>query len=408
MQLELKIIKSIDELTEQYRKDIERIAEEMYKNPELAFEERFAHDLIAEYFESFGEFKVTRHAYGVETAFEVLFENGGRFVNFNAELDALPDIGHGCGHNLIAASSCASFLGLVRTLQKFNLPGSVQLLGTPAEESLGGKCHLLKNGAYEKICASFMAHPLAMEEPDTIEVPSIFLAGNFTEYEYTGKPAHASAFPWDGINAMDACVGSWNNVSMLRQQIKPYDRIHGFFKDGPTVANVIPASGKAVYYVRSRTSKELDALSDKVGKCCEASSLATGCSLKLHEVFRYLDMIQVPSLIEESFQSCEMFANSKTAVRKVNTAAEKGIVGSSDIGNVSQVMPAIHLNFGIPLVEKCAQHTREFADSAGRISTAMPPTLVVAKANALTAYRVLQDDDFFAKIKAEHKKLISQ
>ncbi|RLV83196.1 Peptidase M20 domain-containing protein 2 [Meyerozyma sp. JA9] len=402
MEIESQVIEAIDHFTEKYTKDFERIAGEMYKNPEVAFEEKFAHDLIASYFESFGEFKVTRHAYGVQTAFEVLFENGGRTVNFNAELDALPEIGHGCGHNLIAAGSCAAFLVLVRVLQKFNMPGSVQLLGTPAEESLGGKCHLLKGGAYKNVDVSFMSHPIATNGLDMIMVPSIFLATSYREYEFTGKSAHAAAFPWEGVNALDACVASWVNVSLLRQQIKPHERIHGFFKDGPTVANVIPESAKVVFQFRSKTRKELESLASRVENCCNAAALATGCTMKSKEVFCYLDMIQVPSLIEACYESTKKYAQTDTQVLSENSIM-KDIYGSSDIGNVSQEIPAIHLVYSIPTLENCAQHSHVFAQSAGQLSTSMPPTLITAKSNALSAFKVLQDDGLYAKVEKEHK-----
>ena len=385
MDIESQVIEAIDYFTEKYTKDFEHIAREMYKNPEVAFEEEFAHDLIATYFESFGEFKVTRHAYGVETAFEVLYENGGRLVNFNAELDALPGIGHGCGHNLIAAGSCAAFLVLVRVLQKFNMSGSVQLLGTPAEESLGGKCQLLKGGAYKTVGASFMAHPITTNG-----------------LEFTGNPAHAAAFPWDGVNALDACVASWVNVSLLRQQIKPHERIHGFFKDGPTVANVIPESAKVVFQFRSKTRQEMESLASRVENCCNAAALATGCTLKLKEIFCYLDMNQVPSLIEACYESTKKYAKNETQVLG-ESSIMKDIYGSSDIGNVSQEVPAIHLAYSIPTLENCAQHSHVFAQSAGQLSTAMPPTLVTAKSNALSAFKVLQDDGLFAKVGKEHK-----
>ncbi|CCE82612.1 Piso0_002344 [Millerozyma farinosa CBS 7064] len=402
-----EIQSTIAQAMEESKDDIIKVAKELYEHPELAFEEHHAHDFITGYFQSLGEFKVTRHAYGLDTAFEVLYENGGRLVNFNAEMDALPDIGHGCGHNLIAACGCASFLALVKILKKYNIPGSVQLLGTPAEESMGGKCKLVENGAYKGVSASFMAHPLVIEnEGDLIQLSSnSLLACSMIECEYTGAPAHASAFPWDGINAFDACIGSWVNISMLRQQIRPYQRIHGYFKDVPTVSNVIPAKSTAVYQFRSRLRNEVDELKKKVENCCIAGATATGCSYKLKEVFSYSDMINVPSLVDACYETAQDMCGDEYLLQKEDEG-HPDASGSSDIGNVSYEVPAIHIVYKIPTLEKCPQHSAGFAKSAGNLETSIPPTLASAKVLAASAYKVLTDDKLLETVQNEHSKLI--
>lgn len=394
---------AIAEAIEESKADITAIAKQLYENPETAFKEYKTHDFLAGYFESLGYLKVTRKAYGVDTAFEVLYENGGRLVNFNAEMDALPDIGHGCGHNLIAASACGAFLGLVKTLRKYNIPGSVQLLGTPAEESLGGKCFLVKNGAYKNVDASFMAHPFP-ENDNTIQISSnALLACTMIECEFTGATAHASAYPWRGLNAFDACVSSWVNVSLLRQQIMPHQRIHGYFKDGPTVANVIPEKSTAVYQIRSRNAEELKELIKRVENCCVGAATATGCEYKLKEVFFYSDMVNVPSLVDACYDLSNEIFKGEVQIRKSDVP--NATSGSSDIGNVSYEIPAIHLIFGIPTLEKCPIHSLVFAKSAGNLKTSIPPTLNVAKVLANGAYKILEDDDLFEKVKKEHAEM---
>ncbi|CUM68542.1 uncharacterized protein PRCAT00006268001 [Priceomyces carsonii] len=405
MATEEDITISLDNFIKAFARDTYKIAEELHKNPEVAFEEHYAHDYISNYFESLGEFKVTKHAYGVDTAFEVLYENGGRLVNFNAELDALPDIGHGCGHNLIAACSCAAFLGLVETLKKYNLPGSVQLLGTPAEESLGGKCFLVNAGAYNNVAASLMAHPLVRENnKKVIQVATDFLACSLFETEFTGAAAHASAFPWNGVNALDACVGSWVNVSMLRQQIKPYERIHGYFKDGPKVANVIPHKAKVVFQCRSKTKAELFELKKRVESCCNAGAMATGCSSQMNDVFTYADLVHVPSLDEACYESSKVFCSDDIELLKPDEVISD-IVASSDVGTVSYEVPVIHMTYTMPTIAKCPQHSALFAQSAGILEKSMPPTLLSAKILALTAYKILSNDELYLSIKSQHENI---
>lgn len=188
----------------------------LHSNPELGFEEHIAHDTICDFLEGLG-YKVTRHAYGLDTSFEAIYGTGGRLVNINAEFDALPGGGHMCGHNLISTCSLAAFIALTAVLEKTKAPGRVQLLGTPAEEDGGGKALLIKAGAFENVCASVMAHPSGIDKAGHYGYAnSRVVAAQHTTFEYQGKSAHAGAFPWDGINALDAFVALYNNVSLLR------------------------------------------------------------------------------------------------------------------------------------------------------------------------------------------------
>lgn len=223
----------------------------------------------------------------------------------------LPDIGHACGHNLIATSSIAAFLALSFALKKFGIPGRAQLLGTPAEENGGGKAVLIDAGAYKNVDISLMAYgsphlPSARNRlasdyanmevshsgpkklfPD--QEPSDGIAGTLMNArknircEFSGKSAHAGGNPWEGINALDALVTSYNNVAVLRQQILPEQRIHCAFMDTPKVANVIPSHTKAFWQVRSPSLKGLNSLVGKVRNCIEAGALATGCTVEIKE-----------------------------------------------------------------------------------------------------------------------------
>lgn len=265
---------------------------QIWSKPELAFEEYSAHDNICDFFDTLTTdgYQVIRKAYGVGTALEVRYTHGqgGRVVAFNAEYDALPGIGHACGHNLIATSSIASFLAtceVMKALYADELGYSVRLLGTPAEEGGGGKLHLIQAGAYKDVDACFMVHPFPVLSgaPDLLSSSSCsgqYLANDKVQVTFTGKPAHASAAPWEGVNALDAVVAAYVNISMLRQQILPTQKIHGVVLRGGERPNVIPASTTVDYYIRSETVKCLTALTERVLKCFEAAATATGCTVE--------------------------------------------------------------------------------------------------------------------------------
>lgn len=233
--------------------------------------------------------------YGLDTALEVEYKHGdgGRVVVFNAEYDALPGIGHACGHNLIATSSIAAFIATCEAmkahLQSSSVSGfTVRLLGTPAEESGGGKVKLIDAGAYKDVDACLMLHPVPMSpnNPDLLSVATAveggYLANDKVEITFTGKPAHAAAAPWEGINALDAVVSAYVNISLLRQQILPTQKIHGVVKNGGDRPNIIPFSATVDYYIRSHTKKSLKTLTEKVVKCFEAAAIATGCKVEFN------------------------------------------------------------------------------------------------------------------------------
>lgn len=276
---------------------------QIWLKPELAFKEYDAHDNICAFFETVfpNRFQIHRKAYGVETAFEIAYsrgnngdnDGGGRVVAFNAEYDALPGIGHACGHNLIATSSIAAFIATceaMETLYSDKVGFTVRLLGTPAEEAGGGKITLIDAGAYKDVDACLMVHPfpLLTGTPDILSASmcrGMYLAVSHVTVTYTGKPAHAAAAPWEGINAreginaLDAIVSAYVNISLLRQQIRPTEKIHGVVVNGGLRPNIIPHSTSVEYYIRSETMESLKPLTDKVIKCFEAGATATGCTM---------------------------------------------------------------------------------------------------------------------------------
>lgn len=215
---------------------------------------------------------------------------GGRVVAYNAEYDALPGIGHACGHNLIATSSIASFLGVAAALASSGGPGRVRLYGTPAEEGGAGKVRLIEAGAYKDVDACLMVHPGPPSPPPKgfgghgCCAPSGVayaksLANKKFDVTFKGREAHAAMAPYQGLNALDAVVLGYNGVSMLRQQTRPHDRIHGVILDGGNRPNVITSFTKTQYYVRSATLSEATALEGRVRACMDGAGTATQCEV---------------------------------------------------------------------------------------------------------------------------------
>lgn len=261
---------------------------QIHDNPETCYKEYKAHENITQFLEAKGV-TVERHAFGLETSFVAEYGKGGRVVTYCAEYDALPVIGHGCGHNLICVSSVAAFLGVVEAMKTDpSITGRVRLLGCPAEEGEGGKIRLINAGAYKDVDAAIMTHPTPfaskMPEADGIAYGTCLAAVGFLA-KFKGRPAHAAAMPWAGINAADAASLAYNAVGLLRQHIKPNDRINIIIPQAGTGHNVIPDTSTVRVSVRSETSSQMEELRTRVENCCKGAALATGCSLELLAVY---------------------------------------------------------------------------------------------------------------------------
>ncbi|KAJ5513790.1 hypothetical protein N7463_003342 [Penicillium fimorum] len=405
-----EIIHKVCGVLDSYQSKLSEINQKIWSNPELAFKEYNAHDNICEFFESLeAGYQVHRKAYGIETALEVIYScgEGGRTMAFNAEYDALPGIGHACGHNLIATSSIAAFLATCEAmghLYSDELGYSVRLLGTPAEEGGGGKLLLINAGAYKDVDACFMVHPFPVLSgaPDLISSSSCtgqYLANDKVEVTFTGKPAHASAAPWEGINALDAVVSAYVNISMLRQQILPTQKIHGVISRGGDRPNIIPASTTVEYYIRSETVKTLKPLTEKVLKCFEAAGNATGCTVEYEWEAAYKDMkINKPI--------CDSYVSAMNAMGHSTIFDAAGQVGglsggSTDMGNVSYEVPGFHGGFYIHA--DGVNHTPEFTAGAGS-EDGFKRSLHCAAGMAVVACRALVDESFATAIKLDLEK----
>ncbi|BCS17783.1 M20 family metallopeptidase [Aspergillus puulaauensis] len=387
------------------------INHKIWSNPELGFKEYKTHDAICDLFDTLSSegYSVRRHAYGVDTAFEIEYQHGdanhGRVLVFNAEMDALPNIGHACGHNLIATSSIAAFIATCEAMKAAapkEVNYTVRLLGTPAEESGGGKLRLLDVGAYQHANACLMIHPMPIV-PGRPEILSLakspaggFLAKNSVHVTYIGKPAHAAAAPWEGINALDAVVAAYVNVSLLRQQILPTQRVHGIIVNGGERSNIIPASATLSYTIRSPTRATLEPLTEKVIKCFEAAAVATGCQVEFEWGTSYDD-------VKSNSPICESYVSVMRAMdHHVLLTLPPGESGSAstDMGNVSYAVPGFHGMFMIPA--KGGNHTPEFADGAGTLE-AHKRAINCAAGMAVVACHFFEDDEFAKEVEEDFR-----
>ncbi|TDL23869.1 hypothetical protein BD410DRAFT_786535 [Rickenella mellea] len=362
----------------------------IHGHPELQFEERYAHDTLSSFMDSHG-FKTTTH-YLMETAWraEFVHGNGGRVLGINSEMDALPGIGHACGHNLIAISGVGIALAVKAAMEKHDISGRIVLLGTPAEEGGGGKITLIERGGFKDMDVCLMSHP-GPGPQNSIGLGSC-LASQTITVEYVGHSAHAAASPWEGQNALDAVVLAYSSVSMLRQQIKPNHRVHGVIEGKDWAPNIIPDYAKMRWRARAPSSTELNDLVKRLKACFEAAAIATSCKVTIGTSQAYLDLRQNAALAGH-------FASTvKNRYHTLITDAPGAIGGSTDFGNVTHELPAIHPSFAIPTEPNGGNHTTLFADAA-RTSEAHKATMDVTKGLALTGLRVLADHAFYDTVK---------
>jgi amidohydrolase len=347
-----------NEIKDRIAAEVERRAEvlldvshRIHERPELCFEEHHAADLLAGVLEDEG-FDVERGAAGMETAFLARVGSSGPTIAVFCEYDALPEIGHACGHNVIGAAGLGA--GLAAATLADELGGRVLVVGSPAEEGGGGKVFLADRGALEGVDAAMMVHPADgdLTAMNVIAIQQVHV-------KYHGEAAHAAAFPHRGRNALDAAVLGYVNVAALRQHIRPTERIHGIFTDAGDKPNIVPKYAAAEWYVRSPTLRLLQALKQRVLTCLESGAAAAGCTME-HEWLdpAYADMIDNPVLVDLFSANAERVGRTMA-----DPTTAENVVGSTDMGNISYVVPSIHPMLrvaprGVPI------HTPEFTGFA--------------------------------------------
>jgi len=363
------------------------ISRYLYENPELGDQEYKAVKLLTDFFSKNG-FTVECPIYGLETTFRAVYDSKkeGANIAFFCEYDALPQIGHGCGHNLISAMSAGAALGLKSVLDEIG--GKITVFGTQAEETSGVKGTLADNGAYEGITVAMMAHPSAVSEESGSS-----LALNAIKFEFFGKTAHAAAAPEKGINALDGVILMYNGINALRQHVTSDVRIHGIISSGGAAPNIVPDYAEAKFYIRAREKRNLEEVVAKVKNIAEGAAMMTGATVKYGKFENSYDDLLTNRTLSELFS-----ANLRAAGESVIRAASEG-VGSIDMGNVSHAVPAIHpwIGIGDPSL---IIHSKEFADYT---VTKQGEAAIKKGAYALaaTAYDVIVSKEIREKIRAE-------
>jgi len=359
------------------------------QNPELGHEEFKACKALTDVLKEQG-FTVEIGTCDLPTAFTAVYDSQkpGPSIGFMAEYDALPDLGHACGHNLIGTMSIAAGIGLSKAVAETG--GKVYVYGTPAEETRGGKVTMAEQGIFNHLDVAMMVHPYYCHQKSGRS-----LAMDAIQFEFFGKSAHAAAAPHEGINALDGVLQTFNSINALRQHVKPDVRIHGVITEGGKAANVVPDYAVAQFYVRASTRAYVDEVTEKVKACANGAALATGTKLKISNYeFSYDDMQTNQTL-------SDVYTNNliSLGVSEQSITEDQGDHGSLDMGNVSQVVPAIH-----PYIQICDDyfvcHTHEFREAA--LSEQGREAMILgAQTMALTGYDVLTNQTLLQKIKEE-------
>ncbi|KAI5235815.1 hypothetical protein E4T43_09001 [Aureobasidium subglaciale] len=425
----------------------------IHDNPELSYKEFKAYAVLVNFFEGLHGWKVEPHAYGIETAFIASFELGDTNALqgsekqkvcvtkrlsvarvTDGESDALPGIGHACGHNLIAIASISAALATRYVMEKFGIAGKVVVFGTPAEEGTfcfpprgldirgyeearhpnrnqrkrltsttggGGKIKLLNAGAYtdHKVDISLISHPGITPDASLVRT-SAYQAFSIS---YHGKEAHAAAAPWEGINALDAMITAYTALSVLRQQTQPGDIIQGCITSGGAKPNIIHAYAAGDFVVRSGSKSRLEGLKKRVDRCFEGAAVATGAELKMQVQSRYLDHVPNAALGKGYAKYFESLGGKmqRPDIELLTSSTQ----ASTDQGDISHAMPSLSPGFWIKSEDADGKqgggpHTPDFT-RASRTKEAHEKALMVGKALAATAIDVLTVDGYLDEIKKE-------
>lgn len=364
--------------------DLRALSLDIHGHPEVRFEEEHAHAALTDFLDARG-FEVVRGAFGMPTAFRAVAGRGEPTIAILCEYDALPEIGHACGHNLIAAAGVAVGLALQDVLAPDE--GTIVVLGSPAEEGGGGKVAMLDEGAFEGVDAAMMLHPNNRSD----RARSTPLANRRVDIDFYGVNAHAAARPWEGVNALDAMVLAFSAVGLLRQQIHPTWRVHGIITNGGEAENVIPAHTAARMLVRTPKVEERAELERRLLACFEGAAAQTGCRLDYRWDARpYADLVQNPALAGSYEGHFEALAG------EIDRTVEG--LASTDMGNVSQAVPSLHPGFRIP--SEAGNHNAGFT-AAAATDEAHALTMRAAKALALTAFDAYLDPAVLEQAKRE-------
>ena len=384
--LKAAVIKEADK----HRKRLSVLSRKIHANPELGFQETKAAGWLTQYLEANG-FAVEMGICGLPTAFRASYGKGKPGLALLAEYDALPGLGHACGHNLIAGCAIGAAVASKPAIDCYG--GSIMVIGTPAEELYGGKVIMADRGAFKGIDAAMIVHP---NTADTATIHA--LACQALEVEFFGKAAHAAARPEAGINALEAMLQSFNAMNSLRQHIKPTARIHGIITDGGQAANIVPNHSAGNFLVRAAEDSYLDELKERVLNCFVGAATATGAKLQYRwDDIRYATM-------RNNLTIARLYTrNMRPLGRKVALSEPDNAFGSTDMGNVSHLVPSIHPFVGITQKRGPSVHTTEFVAAAAS-EDGVNGMIDAAKALAMTVVDLLSSPETMAKVKREFER----
>jgi amidohydrolase len=378
------------------REHIVEVAETIRVNPELGYEERMASQLLADHLREAG-FEVEKPYKGLETAFRAVRRGSGDgpTVAVLAEYDALAGIGHGCGHNLIGASGLAAAIGLGTVMDEVG--GTFVILGTPAEEGGAGKVRLAEQGAFEGVDAAMMIHHAGDRTGAPLQWPDgTCLAVTDIGFEFFGKPAHAAADPYNGVNALNAVIETFNGINALRQHMTMDARVHGIITHGGEAVNVVPKYARAAFLVRGASQDYVNELTEKVRQIARGAALMTGCELKVEEGTLHYDMR--PSYVLGQ----KYHANMQEVGLDVSRNRSGRGMHSTDFGNVSYMLPSVTGSFAISHTP-IPGHSQQVVDASGS-TFGYEQLIKVSTAMALTALDVLTDPEISQRAWDEHGK----
>ncbi len=391
-----KAMDRIQTIVNELAPELKELALKIHDNPELGNQEykacRWQLDLLKKY-----GFEGSDNFCEIPTAYKAVYKGKkpGPKIAMLAEYDALPELGHGCGHNLIAMISVGSGLAIREFVDQYG--GEIHVIGTPAEETAGTKVEMSKKGAFKDYDVAMMAHPFE-ENGSSINTMAI----TCRLYEFYGKTAHAAAAPHEGLNALDAVINFFNLVNAMRQQTKPDARIHGIIVKGGEAPNIIPDYTSARFYIRANKASYVEELMDKIAACAEGAALGTGTTVKISEA--EADFKDTDSNMYLSELVCQQY---EKLGHQITRCGKETLPGSSDLGDVSYECPAVQLMCGMGAIEggcHYGAHTKEFVERS-RSEEALNNALEFVKAFTMTSVELMTDPEHLKAIKEEFSKV---
>ncbi len=370
------------------RQELIRLSLKIHDNPELGLQEKKAASWLISYLQRNG-FQIKEHIADLPTAFCAAYGHGKPTIALLAEYDALPGIGHACGHNIIAASAVGAAVASKFAIDR--LGGSIVVVGSPAEEVFGAKIDIVRAGIFEGVDVAMITHPSVLNVLTVDALACVSL-----EVEFFGKSSHAAARPDEGINALEALLLSFNSINSLRQHVKEESRIHGIITDGGEAPNIVPAHSAARFLIRAHDNDYIDELKEKVLNCFKGAALATGAKLE----YKWGERVYAP--MKNNMTLAQLFKrNLESLGRRVELSNPYFGLGSTDMGNVSQVVPSIHPMVAIAPLEVLA-HSVEFATAAAS-EAGHKGLLDAARAMAMTVVDILGQPGTLDKVRREFR-----